>query len=209
MNAVAQHRYANPREFLVLELQRVVAHFPIIYETRDRIFSNFMSVSIALYGFLGYIFKESPPAKAAAAGSDTIPFSVFMLVTLAVFGLGTLFLNTPNWLARDFYRQRRSCIHELLIEPDDAKVEDGLTKYLNFSRDDTDWDYRPTSIYFIYNTAIALSNGIAITFAVYITTARSLTLPHMAVLVGLLLVVQHLVTIAYLWVYRRKKYREG
>jgi hypothetical protein len=207
-NAVSP-RYYQPREFLALELQRVVAHFTIIYETRDRFFNNFMSVSIALYGFLGLIFKDMTAAKAPDSGEDMKPFAVFMLLTLALFGLGTLFLNTANWLARDFYRQRRKCIHDLLTEPDDAKVQAGLAKYLDFSRDQTRWHYRPTSIYFIYNTAIALSNGIAIAFALRIGLVHQLTLPKMALIATTLLVLQHAVTMVYLWVYRWKTYREG
>jgi hypothetical protein len=185
-----------------MELQRVIAHVSVIYDTRDRFFTNFMTVSLALYGFLGFLYREPP------RNTDVTIFASFMLLMLAGLGFGTLFLITGNWLARDFYRQRLRTIQRLLLEPDGATLNLGVQRYLSFSRDRTDWHFRPTSIYFIYNTAIALSNGIASAFAIHIAISR-LSQSQMTAVVGILLLLQHAATLAYLWAYRHGAYREG
>jgi hypothetical protein len=185
-----------------MEWERVIAHFTIIYETRDRFFRNFMSVSLAMYGVLGFVVKE--PSRAA----DLMPFAMSMLITLIVFGVATLFVVSANWLARDFYRQRRALILEILWDASVANIEEGWRRYLQFTRDKTEWHFRPTSLYFIYNTAIALSNGIAVVFAFHFTVQRLTPFGMSAAVVSLILV-QHLCMMMYLWTYRRGHYPEG
>ena len=179
-------------------------------DTRDRFFANYMTVAIGLFGFLGFLLHQESPVQSVERSNINLPtLSIFALIILIVFGLGTLFLLSGNWLARDYYRQRRRRIQELILSiTSEDELRQGIQDYLGFSRDKTRWAYRLTSIYFIYSSSISVANALGVLLAL------SIAAPKVSVSISILLFagiffVQQLMCYLYIKLYTRRQYPEG
>jgi uncharacterized integral membrane protein len=198
------------KDFLFSEYEYVSHHMEVIHETRDRFFQNFMTIAVALFGFLGFLLKD----KESTSGLSPLPphlklFLVLALIMLMAFGVGTLFLISANWIARDYYRQRRRQLRQMLIRnlpPEELRRR--LDEYAAFSRDKAQWRLRFTSVYFIYNTAIAIANSTAIVF-VFHATVSELSLPLAIFAAAFLILLHHLLALAYIAAYQNQRYSDG
>ncbi|HVT13114.1 MAG TPA: hypothetical protein VHE55_12695 [Fimbriimonadaceae bacterium] len=198
------------RNFVAEEYDRVANYTKVIYDTRDRFFTNYMTVAMALLGFLGYVMQQVTGGKLAPSATSSLTlFGSFALLVLVVFGLGTLFLLAGNWIARDYYRQRRKRLQRLLLStPEDEAVRAGLQKYLDFSRNQTAWSYRWSSIYCIYISCISLSNSVALVLAANINFGR-MSFPLGIGTVCVTVAIHHVITYLYVRLYIRSEYSEG
>lgn len=198
------------RDFVRGEYDRVSKYTNIIYDTRDRFFANYMTVSIALFGFLGYLYNQAASVQFSVGGKATLPYlAVLALIVLIVFGIGTLFILSGNWVARDYYRQRRTRLQKILLSaPPEESLRQAVEDYLRFSRDQANWQFRITSIYFIYTSSISVSNSVGVLLSFYVVGRR--LPPMVAVLVfAITFLLQNLICYVYVKLYTCKKYAEG
>lgn len=197
-------------EFVKSEYEHVSKYTSVIYDTRDRFFANYMTVAIALFGFLGFMLsKESPLQTVAVSNADFITLAIFTLTVLIVFGLGTLFLLLGNWLARDYYRQRRRYLQQLLLSTSsEDELRLGIQEYLGFSRDNTKWKFRVTSIYAIYISSISVANSLGVFLALNIAGIKLQRLWFILLFIVFFLT-QHFMAYMYIKLYTSKEYPEG
>lgn len=193
------------QQYISEEYTHVNEHISVIYDTRDRFFGNFMTLAIAAFGLLGYILNTGIPAQKNSLIEEII---FLILSTLVVFGLGTIVLISGNWIARDYYKQRRKKLKTLLLkEIDYSDTKATIEDYTNFSRNKATWKFRVLSIYAIYIYCISFCNCIAVVIC-KITIFKS-NYYFSSILAFLLTFLIHIILcLSYIKTYRSKEYAD-
>jgi hypothetical protein len=193
-------------DFLFSELEYVNGHIDTIHDTRDRFFAQFLTVALGLYGLFGFILAKEGGLSLLKASNSPNFFVILLMGCALLLGVGTIFIIGGNSLARDFYRQRRTKLINLLLR--ESMDMNNVNEYLSFSRDQAVWRYRVTSIYTIYSIFISAINATNVIIILFFLGLKLTSLSAIAIGFGLL-VFQQLSNLLYLKLYTRRPYREG